>query len=268
VVRRIFISDQSVSKFHRPVKIAFQDGSTPLDGNETKARAIKSARGKEFPAKATPLQAQASRAAVPLGEGAARSPGRPPMMDDPRTEILQQAARLFAQKGYVASSLNELASAMSYSKGAIYNYFASKQEIYDAIIIDTLTGLYESGVAAVKNGDSPTDQLRCFMIAHATFLAYNFDAFATMLVGFSGMADTHLKADALALRDAHEGLLRRIIMDGIADSSFRAVDPAMTGRAVLSLLSWMVRWFRPGGGKSAEDVALDYYDLIVKGLTA
>ena len=40
----------------------------------------------------------------------------------------------------------------------------------------------------------------------------------------------------------------------------------MTGRAVLSLLSWMTRWFRPTGRKSAEEIALDYYDLIVKGL--
>lgn len=189
-------------------------------------------------------------------------------MEDPRAEILQQAAKLFAQKGYAASSLNELAAAMNYSKGAIYNYFASKQEIYDAIIIATLAGLYESGAAAVQAGDPPAERLRRFMVAHATFLADNFDAFATMLVGFSGMADAHLKADALALRDAHEGLLRRIVTDGIADGSFRPVDPATTGRAVLSLLSWMARWFRPGGPKSAEEVAQDYYDLVVNGLVA
>ncbi len=196
----------------------------------------------------------------------ARPVGRPRMIDDPRAEILQQAARLFAEKGFSAGSLSELARAMNYSKGAIYNYFSSKQEIYDAIIIFTLTGLYETAAAAVDKTDPPVEQLRHYMMAHARFLADNYDCFATMLVGFSGMASTRLKDDALALRDAHEGLLRQIIADGVADGSFRPVGAAMTGRAVLSLLSWMVRWFRPGRGKSAEEVAQEYHDLLVRGL--
>ncbi len=77
------------------------------------------------------------------------------------------------------------------------------------------------------------------MMAHARCLEANYHAFVTMLVGYSGMDNAALKDDALKLRDAHEGLLRKIISDGIADGSFRPVDIAMTGRAVLSLLSWM-----------------------------
>ncbi|MGQ3676498.1 TetR/AcrR family transcriptional regulator [Xanthobacter sp. TB0139] len=194
-----------------------------------------------------------------------KGPGRPPLRDDPRAQIVQQAARLFAHKGYEASSLSELAAAMGYSKGAIYNYFSSKQDIYDAIIIFSLTGLYETAAAAVRPEDAPVERLRQYMVAHARFLADNYDCFATMLVGFSGM-QSQLKGNALLLRDAHEGLLRQIIADGVEDGSFRAVDKAATGRAVLSLLSWMVRWFRPGGGKSAEDVAAEYHDLLVRGL--
>ena len=49
--------------------------------------------------------------------------------------------------------------------------------------------------------------------------------------------------------------VRQEVADGIADGTFRTTDAAMVGRAVLSLLSWMVRWFRPGGPKSAEDIA-------------
>lgn len=192
--------------------------------------------------------------------------GRPPLLDDPRAEILREAARLFAEKGYGDSSLNTLAAAMNYSKGAIYNYFSSKQEIYDAIIISTLTALYESAAEAVNPDDPAAERLRQFMMAHARCLEANYHAFVTMLVGYSGMDNAALKDDALKLRDAHEGLLRKIISDGIADGSFRPVDIAMTGRAVLSLLSWMARWFRPGGPKNGEQIAADYYDLIVKGL--
>ncbi len=205
----------------------------------------------------------------PSGRVAAdRRLGRPPTRDDPRAQILLQAAKLFAEKGYAASSLNELAAAMNYSKGAIYNYFASKQDIYDAIIIFTLTGLYEASAAAIDPKTPPAVQLRAFMVAHAQFLADNYDSFVTMLVSFSGMANTELKDDALKLRDAHERLLRGIIAAGIADGTFRAADPATVGRAVLSLLSWMVRWFKPDGRKTAEQVATEYCDLMLHGLTA
>lgn len=192
--------------------------------------------------------------------------GRPPLLDDPRARILQHAAKLFAQKGYEASSLAEVASAMHYSKGAIYNYFGTKQEIYDAIIIRTLAGLHEAGAAAAQEGSSPREKLRLFMIGHARYLSENYDSFVTMLVGFSGMANTTLKDDALRLRDAHEGVLRSILEEGVAEGSFRGVDVAMTGRAVLSLLSWMARWFRPDGAKSADEVADIYCDLLFGGL--
>ncbi len=196
----------------------------------------------------------------------ARRIGRPPLNADPRAVILREAARQFAAKGYEASSLNEVAAAMNYSKGAIYNYFRSKQEIYDAIIIATLSGLHDASQEAVLPDDPPPEQLRRFMIAHAQYLSDNTDSFVTMLVGFSGMADAKLKQDAIRLRDAHEGLLRKIIADGVAIGAFQHADPAVVGRAVLSLLSWMTRWYRPGGTKSAQDVACEYYDLIAQGL--
>lgn len=199
------------------------------------------------------------------GEGDRRL-GRPPLRQDPRADILRAAAKLFADRGYGDSSLTDVARAMGYTKGAIYNYFSSKQEIYDAIIIATLTGLYETAAETVDPASPPAERLRQYMSAHARYLADNYDAFVTMLVGFSGMANVALKDDALKLRDAHEGQLRAIIADGIADGTFRTTDAAMVGRAVLSLLSWMVRWFRPGGPKSAEDIAADYCELLLGGL--
>lgn len=215
------------------------------------------ARADDAQSEGVPLPAEAARVDRRLG--------RPPLLTDPRAEILQQAARLFAAQGYAESSLAQVAAAMNYSKGAIYNYFASKQEIYDAIIVATLRGLHEAGLAAAEAEALPPERLKRFMIAHACYLAENSDAFLTMLVGFSGMSDAQ-RADALRLRDAHEGVLRAIIAAGVADGSFRGVEPAIVGRAVLSMLSWMARWFRADGEKSAQDVALDYYDLIVRGL--
>ena len=54
----------------------------------------------------------------------------------------------------------------------------------------------------------------------------------------------------------------------MADGAFRPLDVAATGRAVLSMLNWMVRWYKPGQGDSAETIAAGYFDLLLGGMRA
>jgi hypothetical protein len=86
-----------------------------------------------------------------------------------------------------------------------------------------------------------------------------------MLIGYSGMALSE-REDAARLRDSYEKLLRDVIAQGVADGAFRALDVAATGCAVLSMLNWMVRWYKPGQGDSAESIADGYFDLLVGGM--
>ncbi|CFW36757.1 TetR family transcriptional regulator [Bordetella pertussis] len=86
-----------------------------------------------------------------------------------------------------------------------------------------------------------------------------------MLIGYSGMALPE-RADAAQLRDRYEQLLRDLLEQGMAAGTLRRLDVAATGRAVLSMLNWMVRWYKPGQGDSAEQIADGYYDLLFNGL--
>lgn len=192
--------------------------------------------------------------------------GRPPAVDNPRQRILEQAARLFAERGYETSSINDLAAAMGVSKAAVYHYFQSKQQLYDAIILDTLTGLINFVTEEVDKETTPRHRLKRFMTAHAKYFESRRDGFVVMLVGFSGMESREFRDEAMQLRDAHEKLLRQIIADGVASKDFRPVDVVTTGRAVLSLLNWMVRWFKPGGGSTAEELVIEYFNLFLHGL--
>ena len=59
-----------------------------------------------------------------------------------------------------------------------------------------------------------------------------------------------------------------MIAQGVAEGVFRPLDVAATGRAVLSMLNWMVRWYKPGMGDDAETIAAGYYELLVGGMRA
>ncbi|HEY0844520.1 MAG TPA: TetR/AcrR family transcriptional regulator [Noviherbaspirillum sp.] len=195
-----------------------------------------------------------------------KRPGRPPAVENPRKRILEQAAQLFADKGYETASMADLARSMGVSKAAVFHYFQTKQQIYDAVILQALEGLARTVAEAVAREAAAPEKLRCFMTAHARYFEAHRPEFITMLVGFGGMDNTGYRDEAMRLRDQHERLLRDILAEGMASGAFRQADVMTTGRAVLSLLNWMVRWFKPGNGARAEDVARDYFDLLVGGL--
>lgn len=196
-----------------------------------------------------------------------RRRGRPAAPEQQRDRIVQAAARVFATKGYETSSLSDLAREIGISKAAIYHYFTTKQEIYDAIIIETLVGLVNQVGSKVSEKKEPADKLATFMREHAAYFERHHNEFVSMLVGFNGMAVPEFKQEAMRLRSDHEQLLRCILEQGVKDGSFPQADPVVVGRAVLSMLNWMVRWFRPGGAKRAEDFAQDYYDLLIGGIS-
>ena len=199
---------------------------------------------------------------------APRRQGRPPSMENPRGRILDEAAALFARDGYDGASLGTLAEAVGVTKAAIYHYFPGKQDIYEAIIVQTLEGLLDHVRPAVAAAPDPRAALAGFMRAHAEYFEAHFDSFATMLVGYGGMRNRVPIEQAQTLRRDYESLLRDLIARGVAQGTFRDLDPAVTARAVLSMLNWMVRWFRPGEGRKAGDVAQDYCDLIRRGMDA
>jgi len=203
-----------------------------------------------------------------MNETAPRRLGRPPRIENQRERILQEAAILFGRSGFAAASLSDLAEEAGISKAGIYHYFKTKQDVYDAIIVETLQRLFDHVSAVVARAPDPAEQLLAFMTAHADFFERNYWAFCAMLVGFSGMNAPEPRHEAVVLRERYEHLLRDIIAAGTAQGQFRAVEPATTGRAVLSMLNWMVRWFKPGGPKTAPEIARDYADLLFRGLSA
>jgi len=186
-------------------------------------------------------------------------------MPAPRDSILAEAARLFADSGYENSAMADVAARLGMSKAAIYHYFRTKQDIYDAIIIETLGALGQAVTDAVAAAEGPAARLRAFMLAHARYLEAHHAKFVAMLIGYSGMSPVY-RDDAARLRDDYEQLLRGLIAEGVEQGVFRALDQAATGRAILSMLNWMARWYKPGQGQTAESVADGYYDLLLGGL--
>lgn len=95
--------------------------------------------------------------------------GRPPVLENARDRILDEAAVLFGEGGFDNGSMNVVAERLGVSKAAVYHYFDTKQSVYDAIIVRTLGGLLEHVSRAVAASTTAEDKLKSFMVSHAAY---------------------------------------------------------------------------------------------------
>lgn len=179
---------------------------------------------------------------------------------------MRAASDLFAQGGYAETSLMDIASAVGVSKAAIYHYFATKQVLFDAIVVDLLQRLHDHVEAALPPDTAgAASRLRAAMRGHAEFFENNYTEYVTLLQGFGGLNRT-VSSQELAIRNQYEGMFRAIIAQGIATGELRTSNAPVAARAALSMLNWMTRWFDPKGERRAVDFAEDYFDILAHGI--
>ncbi|MCS6867707.1 TetR/AcrR family transcriptional regulator, partial [Thermus sp.] len=70
-----------------------------------------------------------------------------------KDRILEEAAKLFTEKGYEATSVQDIAQAVGLSKAALYHHFAGKEEVLYAISLQALEGLVREGEKALALPD-------------------------------------------------------------------------------------------------------------------
>ncbi len=189
--------------------------------------------------------------------------GRWGMLTTTRDRILEEAARLFTEKGYEATSVQDIAQALGLSKAALYHHFGSKEEILYEISLLALKGLVAAGEEALKIPD-PKEALLRFMEGHARYFEENYPFFVTMLQEIKSLSPEN-RLKTIALRDRHEANLRAILRRGVEKGVFREVDVA--GGAGGALHAQLDDPLVPArGAMRAEEVARGYYDLILRGL--
>lgn len=176
-----------------------------------------------------------------------------------REQILEVATRLFSERGYAATSLEDVADEIGFTKPAIYYYFESKDEIlfeiHDRIV---QVGLERVRVIRAGEGD-PAAKLELVIREHIRRLLDNVDA-NLVLVREQAALSPERSADIRKRDRAYEREVREIYEEGIAAGVFRDLDPRVAVGSLLAACNWAHRWYRKEGAYGVDDVA----DMIVK----
>jgi len=180
-------------------------------------------------------------------------------------QIFAEAVRIFGEKGYHATSMQNIADAVGLQKGSLYHYISSKEELLFKIFERSTGALTRELETIIGSSDSPNEKLERAIQAHLTALCEQLDIYTVYLSErrvLSGRTHARVRTEG----ERHARLLEQIIKEGIAAKDFRAVDSKMVAHAILGMCNWLYQWYSPQGRLKPHEIAEIFSDLVVGGL--
>jgi TetR/AcrR family transcriptional regulator, cholesterol catabolism regulator len=185
-----------------------------------------------------------------------------------RADLVRLAGELFAEKGFRATTVREIADAAGILSGSLYHHFASKESIGDEILSGFLNEVLADYRAAVADADDPRDAIERIVRSSTGTLARH-RAALTMLQNdwsyFSSQPHFAYLRDAL---HEIEGIWIAQLERGKEAGLFRDdLDPKLTYRLVRDILWIPVHW-QPSGAWSADTVVDGFLRLLFDGVAS
>ncbi|RZQ63130.1 TetR/AcrR family transcriptional regulator [Amycolatopsis suaedae] len=186
-----------------------------------------------------------------------------------RAELLAIAARLFAERGFVSTTVRDIADEAGILSGSLYHHFDSKESMADEILtgfLDELFGRYAEIVAADLG---PRKTLEAVVTA-------SFDTIhrrPAEVAIYQNEAGHLAKLPRFSYLDERNTEFRKlwndILTGGVADGTFRAdLDVELVYRFIRDTVWVAVRWYNPRGALSAEAVAQQYLGILLDGIAS
>ena len=177
-------------------------------------------------------------------------------------EIIEAAARVFAERGYDQTSVPELAEALGLAAGSLYHYFGGKEQLLRAICDQLMDPLLERAEALPAEPRKPAEQLRALVRVWVEHVVTHRDH---MLVF---QQERHVIEHGAAWRGvrASRKAFERLVEDALERAGAgSATDPRLALSALLGMVNHTAQWYRPRGRLSATEIADGYVDLLLGG---
>jgi AcrR family transcriptional regulator len=180
--------------------------------------------------------------------------------------ILRAAARLFTERGYDATSMEDLSRALGIGKSAIYHHVSSKEELLRLATGRALDGLFAVAAQVEASPGRAIDRLERLVRGSVAVLAAELP-FVTLLLRVHG--NTATERDALARRREFDQFTASLVKQAVADGDLRPdIDPAVTARLLFGLVNSVAEWYRPSRAIDGADLADAICKLAFHGLRA
>ncbi|MEU4654809.1 TetR/AcrR family transcriptional regulator [Streptomyces sp. NPDC023723] len=196
-----------------------------------------------------------------------RPPGHGPDFEVKRQEIIDTAARLFARKGYAATSINDLSQAVGLAKGALYYYIVSKENLLIEIQSRVMSPLLARAWQIAALDADPLLRLRLLSESLLTTIFNRLDHIWVYEHDYRDLSGTELRT-LLAQRGDFERLVSQVLAEAIALGTLRAVEPRLATLQFLNLHNHTYQWIKPKGSWTPTFLAQECCGILFRGFGA
>jgi len=180
-----------------------------------------------------------------------------------RQAVLRAAVQMFNERGFHATSLDDVALSLGISKPTIYHYLGNKEQVLLECVTIGLEQLIKAAEISRQEPGRGVDRLRACLQRYAEI---NMDDFGRCVIRTN---DEYLSPESRSrfrrLKRKIDKSLRTLIEEGIADGSVASCDVRLLAFTLAGALNWPAQWFDPAGEDSRESVARNMVELLAAG---
>lgn len=183
-----------------------------------------------------------------------------------RDAVLHVAAQMFNERGFHATSLDDIAARLNVTKPTLYYYVKNKDAILLACVKKGLDMTLEGIEASRAGGGNALDQLRACMCAYAEVVTQPF-GMCLIRVGDEEVPEPS-RTELRRLKSEIDHAFRRLVEQGVQEGVLAPYDPKMAAFVIAGALSWIGRWYQPAGAYSADQIIDQCTQLLLQGVLA
>jgi AcrR family transcriptional regulator len=179
--------------------------------------------------------------------------------------VMAAAVQMFAEYGYHAATLRNIASVAGIQAASIYYYYDSKQALLVEIMDTYMQRLNANLEKLLREYDDPLRRLHEAIANHIRLHTSHKAEFFIIDTEIRALEGEN-RAYILGLRDRYESLLQEVLRDGMERGVFRQGDVKVSSYAIIAMCTEVATWFKPGGRLTVQQVIDIYSQMITDGL--
>lgn len=180
-----------------------------------------------------------------------------------RDRILEEAVKLFYERGFTGTTLDDIASELGVTKPFIYTHFRSKVQLLEAICRPTIEMSLEAIQQATATQGSATQRLHKGIVSFAQVILQRQANIAVYFREEKNLSKAGLD-EINALRKRFDKTLSELLAEGDAADEFTIPDVSVAALAIGGMVSWAYTWHRPGGRLSVDEVCQNMATLALQ----
>jgi len=182
-----------------------------------------------------------------------------------KEQIVNVAAKLFKQKGFVATSMRDLAAELGIEAASIYYHFKSKEELLEKICFDMADKFITNAREVNDIYFNAEEKLRMAIKFHVETITENQNQSSVFLSEWRNLSEPKF-ALFKQLRQQYENQFTIILADGEKEDIFDDVDKKFAVLSILSTINFINEWYKPDGRMNASEIAEKLSNFIMGGL--